>query len=488
MMVKHIFLKELYGYLHNNRMLLSISVILILMVLNGMVFIVTHLWENNIYREMTTINQEKLRHNTSGDYALKEFRAAFFGKELESHNTLFDLVFLKQQIIKPPSKLAVLSEAEAGLLPDGISATFFSVDNPQRFKSGNPFLGSFFSMDWTNILIYFISFICICFAYNAFSGERGDGTLKLMLSNNISRWQIIMGKWLSILTVIIIPLILGIIINLIIITLSRQLSIGFNELSIILFFILGAILFISLNILLSFIISLFTSTSSHSLGVCLICWIILAVAIPDTAWLLAKKTVPVETMDELSMLEEERINEETKGCSWSWDYRWANNPPNPEVLERAECSNISTRVYNEIWERYRNDIINQTNFAINLSKISPFGVFRFFGETLSDRGFTGYRNFYKQFVNYHASYKNFIKEKDNADKESYNLIWNELFNAQTFMSNKKVSYEEIPQFQYRSLSFVEAFKNSVWDVLILALWCIVLFLIAFIAFVKYDVR
>jgi len=488
-MVKNIFLKELYEYLQDNRMVLSITIILILMILNGVIFITSYERNNQTHRKIVTQNQNKLRHNkNSKNYMLKAVKAKVSGRELEKQNTLFDLVFLKQKLLKKPSKLGIISKAKSGLIPDGISATYFSIENPKRLKSKDTFSNKYVSMDWANILIYFISFMCICFAYNAFSGEKFNGTLKLMLTNKVSRWQIIMGKLLGIITVILIPFLLGMLIDLLIISINDQIALNWNHLSIILYFIFGAIIFVSVNVLLVFFISLITSTPAQSLSISLITWVVLVIVIPNTSWLIAKQITPVKTIEELSRIEEKRKNEATKDCSWSWSNKWENKPPNEKVLKRAKCQNIETKIHNEIWNSYRKNIIAQTNTGITLTKISPFGVFRFFGENLSDKGFTGYEKFYYQFTNYHDVYKNFIEEKDAADKESYHLIWNELTHARTFMSNKKVAYNEIPQFQEQALTFKKALKKTQWDITILFCWCIVLFYLSFITFVKYDVR
>jgi ABC-2 type transport system permease protein len=487
-MVKLIFLKELYGYIHDRRMILSMAIILLLMVINGVLFQVSYRGGSVIYQEVAAQNQDNLQQDQGDSHLLKVILEKIWGRKVEDANTLFDLAFVKQQLMKKPSGLAFISEAENGALPDGISADYFSIDNPQHIKSSTAFPGSFTSMDWTNILIYFISFICICFGYNAFSGERVDGTLKLMLTQLVTRWQIILGKFLGIFTVIVIPVVLGMIFNLVIIGLSGQVAIQPGDVLVILFFFLVSLLFISLNILLSFLVSLLTSTPAQSLGIGLIVWIILAIIVPNTSWLLAGKLSPVESVAETSLVEDKTRTEETKGCSWNWDYHWANQAPNPQVFEREKCKNTVTRVHNEIWNEYRNQIIHQTHTAIDLTRLSPFGIFRFVGENLSDNGFAGYCNFYNQFQDYHTSFQKFIREKDAADPQSYHMIWNESYNTQTFMSNKKVAYAEIPQFRYKPPSLVQALHNTLPDLLWLVCWCVGLFFITFVAFVRYDVR
>ena len=67
----------------------------------------------------------------------------------------------------------------------------------QKQGSDNPFLSIFLSVDVIFVFKIVLSALAILFAYNAISGEREDGTLKLVLSNPISRDTLIFGKYLG---------------------------------------------------------------------------------------------------------------------------------------------------------------------------------------------------------------------------------------------------------------------------------------------------
>ena len=87
-----------------------------------------------------------------------------------------------------------------------------------------------------------------------------------------------------------------------------------------------------------------------------------------------------------------------------------------------------------------------------------------------------------------SSFNDFLTQKDQQDPDSYHLFWNERWTSRTFASRKPVAFDEIPKFEYRRPSVQSLLTDTGGDILILALWNLVLFTAAFVAFMKYDVR
>ena len=157
--------------------------------------------------------------------------------------------------------------------------------------------------------------------------------------------------------------------------------------------------------------------------------------------------------------------------------------------DRKDCVDRCTVIHNSLWSDYHNRQMMQTSRAIELSKISPFGLYRFLGDKISGNNFYGYIHFYKDVKNYQLSFQDYVVAKDNADPESRHLIWNEWrWFTQNFMSRQQIIPDDVPQFVPRPQSFPELFADSIGDISILCFWVIALFAATFIAFVRYDVR
>jgi ABC-type transport system involved in multi-copper enzyme maturation permease subunit len=467
-MIREILLKEIHEQILSFKSLVTFVVILVLFTVNGFIFRMSY------YDRLT--EYENVRSNTETSLA-------------EGSSSFNSLILVRQQHIKPPSKLFFISNAEERNLPNAVIFDCFRMEIPGYIKKQNPLFSTFGTIDWTNILLIFMSFICISFAYNAFSGEKVTGTLKLVLSNRITRWQIITGKWLGILIIVLIPLSIGILLNLLIITITG-IDLTGRDFVVILYFLLIAIFFLSFNILLGFLISSLTSRPVVSLSISLIVWVILNIATPSISWLMAKELTPVQSLAKIQASHNEKSDELWRSDRYysGWRGEWAGQPPNELVLKRAALMNALDELYAATWTDYVNSVFAQTREGIIVSKISPYSLFRFIGETISDNGFNGFVRFMNQARRYHDEYHNFLKDKDQSDKDSYHLVVNEDWAFRTFMSNKPVEYNEIPVFQYTSPGISDSIHDTLPDVMILVLWNIFLFAGSFFAFVRYDVR
>ena len=73
-------------------------------------------------------------------------------------------------------------------------------------------------IDWVFIITYLLSFIPLLFTFDALSGERERGTLRLCLANSISRPALLVGKFLGSLITVLIAFYFAVLFNLAIIS------------------------------------------------------------------------------------------------------------------------------------------------------------------------------------------------------------------------------------------------------------------------------
>ena len=76
-------------------------------------------------------------------------------------------------------------------------------------------------IDWVFIGML-MSFFAILFTFDAVAGERSSGTLSLMMSNTVSRGQVLLGKYLGAFLTLMVPLVIGILMNLLLVQLSGK--------------------------------------------------------------------------------------------------------------------------------------------------------------------------------------------------------------------------------------------------------------------------
>ncbi len=468
-MTAYIFIRELQGYLLNRSMIFTWALIIGLFVLNASVSVFQYGELVKKHEALVEKNQQILAVDPwSGEI-----------------NTLPNMVSLTQQLVNPPSSLIFLSGTSEGLIPDGSMMECFWEPQFATFTNYNPYINPYFSIDWTSLMVYVISFFCICFSYNAFSGEREDGTLKLMLANNLSRTSVILGKFLSLLVVFLLPLLIGIMLGCFIFECSPAHHTGNDGYAKIAYFFLVSALLISITILGGFFISALTQKSYVSLIICLLVWTMMVIIIPNISWIITRQTEKIPTETYLQQ-EEKQQQDALKDCYMGWP---GNKATVETAIQRKECYERRDHIHNSLWSQYHNLQFEQTRKAIDMSKISPFGLYRFLGDHIAGNNYYGYVSFFERVRNYQISYKNYIINKDKADPESHHVVWRESnWLGRPFMSHQTINPAELPEFNVPPASFGEVVAGSLTDVAILCLWCIGLFVAAFAAFVRYDVR
>ncbi|MDR1154546.1 MAG: ABC transporter permease [Bacteroidales bacterium] len=494
-MIRHIFFKELQMALLDRRLSVSCIVLSLLMVVGGLVFekryhSMQREYEESLVQDRQDLNAGISKKQKEVDDALQ--RGFTVPREVIDEYLKFrlnDLPFITRNIRKEPSKLSFIASHNSAL-PDGLEMDYFRMSIPQTYSAFNRYLRPFVALDWVGIILYFLSFVCLCFAYNAFSGEKQQGTLQLMLASSVPRWKILLGKLFALWCILLAPVIVGVIAHLLIIRLSADMTLLPSDYYKIAVFLLITLLFTGINILLFFAVSILTPRASVSSIVCLLVWIVLVVILPNTGWLIAGKLQPVPSITEQNLREETLLKDaDDKTIRWSsvWSRQWEEH--SEDVYRWKNKHDRMENIRGEIWEEYRNSLFRQTDMGIALSKISPFSVFRWTGDRIADNNYYGYRNFQQQAIAYQTAYRNYIVDRDAADPQSRHLIWRDQWNGcKEYMSKAALDPADVPVFAYRSPDVSALLYNSRMDIVQLLLWLGGLFGLVYCAFARYDVR
>lgn len=132
-------------------------------------------------------------------------------------------------------------------------------------------------MDWVFIIKIIFSLFAIIFTFDAICWEREQGTLTLMCANPISRSSVLLGKYLGACGTLLIPLIMGVIINLLIILavggILGSVSLQWGHWLRIGLLTLASMINISLFALLGLLVSAAVQRSSSSLLILLTLWL-----------------------------------------------------------------------------------------------------------------------------------------------------------------------------------------------------------------------
>ena len=338
-------------------------------------------------------------------------------------------------------------------------------------------------IDWVFIGI-FMSFFVILFTFDAVAGERAQGTLSLMMSNQISRGQMLLAKYLGAFLTLMVPLMLGILMNLLIIYLSGNIPLDSSNYLRILGMVGLFALHISIFIFLGQFFSSWVSNAITSLVWLLLTWVCLAFIFPSLLGLFVGTLDPIPSIEivssrkraQLANIEDEfrpmELLEATKLSE-------APAPDNPSATRRwatyfTKRHETKTRIADEHVDQQ----LKQVKLARELTQISPIVCFQYAMEGLANTGIVSYMNFVKQVRRYRQTFIDFIKTEDRSDPDSLHI-----YPVREGLSQKPVDPDAIPR-------FVEhiSHQSVLFPVALLILFNILFFTAAQLSFLKCDLK
>jgi ABC-type transport system involved in multi-copper enzyme maturation permease subunit len=462
-MIKTLIIKEIQRGIISLRFLLALILIFAVFIAGAMLFTANH------KERMADYNAQKLANENAVREAAQHL------------NTLGGF---GQSLIRQPALAELLCSGQEKHLPDRIRFTAFyyaSYDNLDRL---NYKLNPTRSMDWTFIIGLVLSFAALVLSFDRISGEKQDGTLRLQCSNPVSRLHIMVSKYLANLFLLAIALTGGMLINLILVSILLKTVAVIHPLLFILSLIFSLI-YLSLFLLIGLFISSRVEKSASSLAISLLVWTIIVIFIPGGGSMLGQKMKKIPSSYEHSQKSRDAWNEIWMNVKEPNARGYWNGRDFPYLKERVQLVNDVTESDNKFRDIRVKDLLSQVMLARNLTRISPYSVFRHIMEANTNTGLNAFVRFYEKGKLHRALFRQFIVDKDSGDPDSYHQIC--AWHAEAY-SDKPVDYEEIPQFEPPKQTLGGILSEARIDMLILLAMNLVAGILAFGSFARYDVR
>ena len=136
----------------------------------------------------------------------------------------------------------------------------------------NPLLNLFSAIDIVFIFEVVLSLMALIFAYDAIAGERERGTLRLVLTHPIRRGHILLAKYISAMTCLLVPLLVSLLLAAILLTTSTAISLSIGDFLRIGGIILSSIVYLSVFYLIGMLISAVTRRTGTALMLAMFVW------------------------------------------------------------------------------------------------------------------------------------------------------------------------------------------------------------------------
>ena len=456
-MLRNIILRELFDHLRSLRLSLTFILVVVVMTTASALYVGDYRQLVADYSENVNANLRLLTEKVEKGF----YHVVSFGPN--------------QLIYRSPNTLGLIAEGHEKDQPNAFEVDAFSLAGPQMKLRGNYTLWRFDQLDWVFIVGVILSFAALVLTYDGISGEREAGTLRLCLSNALPRSTLLLGKFIGAIISLVIPLIVGMCMSLLILSISGVAPLDGAHWQRIGVIVLLSILYISFFVALGLFISSLTQTSAVSLILLLLVWVGFVVIIPRTGGLLASELVQLP--------DAESVSQRAKDATWDVVKRYSgkgsgfsrNWSPGEPLSRSVQVADAQIAIYDE----YRNRQINQVRLAQNLTRISPTAIYQIACESLAGSGIKHYERFLGQAREYRRTLLQYTRDKYPYGTDS--------LPGREELKKLEVNFDDIPKFADKPPDASTAFADAGWNILLLFLFNTVFLMGAFLVFMRYDV-
>ena len=412
---------------------------------------------------------------------------------------------------RPPSPLVMLSTGLEYNLPNkvitsnGGRITIYNdsgLDNPLSLLLGK--------IDFQFIVSMILSLMALMFMFDSISGEKEQGTLRLIIANQLPRWKLITAKIAGSALVFFMPFAIALLIVLLMVNLSGSISLADGVVLPGLLTGFGvSVLFLVAMFCLGALVSVMVGRSITSLIILLVLWTMFVLVIPKLSPMIAEIIHPITSQQvwaiERHNAEEALITERDNRLKELYERIRNDLSPMQDGVWERETQDMVMATYdeekipieNEYAERiattvrgidtgYTNERRAQLTIARNISRLSPVSCFQFI---LSEIAGTGLM----EVDNWQQAAEQFQDQVTQDVYDKFDVRVYAGFSGSSTYSDVVDGFDPetapVPQMNdYRPVHVVDAL-GMVWpDLLLLALYTVLFFAGAFVKFIRYDVR
>ena len=333
------------------------------------------------------------------------------------------------------------------------------------------YVWGFASVDFAFVVRVVLSLMVIFLAYNSISEERTQGTLKLVLANALPRGQLLFGKFLGGLFVILCSLTIATLIAVLVMVLHPAISLG-SELFVRILGMWGvSALYLGTFFTLSLMVSTIINRPSVALLVLLQIWIVVIVIYPNVCIILSQHLMGLPGSEELADRRRalfEPYQQEYNESRQAFHKMVASGESDIEISKKSfELSAQRTELYHRIDSEYSHKLTRQTHLAQNIGLFSPSVLFNGVMQRLAGTDIQEFDSFMEGVERHWHKYI-----------ERWPLRYTDLeaFKKSTF-----------PEFTYTTQSAAESIVRTLPQWSILFLLSVVFFVAAHTVFMRKDI-
>lgn len=360
--------------------------------------------------------------------------------------------------ITPPSPLSIFARGLDENLGRPYEIQFGGqIQVGGKQQSVNRLFRLFATPDLLFVIRAILALAALLFAFSAVSGERENGTLKLILSGSTGRGVLLLGKWVGAYLSLAVPFLLILIAGTLAVSLSPLVQLNPTDWLRLGLFALGTLVYLAAFFSLGLLISALSHRSSSALVLSLFVWALLVFVVPNLGHILARQLVEVPSLQRVE------VQRQQIWIKQIFDLNNSDHQPGREDMQRV-LGEINTG-NDRLAEDYRSRFDQLVDVTRGITRLSPAAAYSFYATDILGTGLGEERRF-KQAV---------YRYKDQ--------VWDQPINSAGQLQG------EFPAFEYARTPVAEVLRSEgLLDLSLLALYGLIALAGAQLAFLRYDVR
>jgi ABC-type transport system involved in multi-copper enzyme maturation permease subunit len=380
--------------------------------------------------------------------------------------------------------------------------------------SNDPIPVLFPLIDLTFILGILMSLAALIFSYDAISGEKEDGTLKLMLANGVPRAKIILAKIIGGALTLWVPFLIALAASLVFLLLHPRIAWGASDWGALAVILVGGFVYLCVFFGLGLLISTRHASSASSILTALFAWVLLVLVVPNLSPYVASLIRPAPSIVEVDrqtnrmgdkdrddlgrQLSRERTDAVIKANpSLANIGRMSDPEVKAEIARNAEFARAydlyrkesegAWREANEIQSAkikvIRDDLARketaQTKLSVGLSMVSPLADLMYFSADLTNSGARNQAYFGRIARAFWDAYGAFSRQRmEDMRKTDPTLdLW-----------NTPADVHDMPRFVYKEEALAGRIKAVLASLVVLLGMALAVFVGAVLSFNRTDAR
>ncbi len=404
----------------------------------------------------------------------------------------------QHKVFMPPQPLAALVTG----ISNDIGQTADMLAGSQVITEGSrynedPIFAVFRFLDLEFIFQIVLSLFAILLGYDAISGEKERGTLRLTFASNLPRRTYILGKLIGSFAALSSSLIVALGLGCLFLPMMGVPMSG-DEWIRLLIIAGSGLLYFGVFLTGSLFVSAMTQRSSSSFLLLLVAWILAVMIIPRASVLTAARAVEVPSVDHIA-------NQRSSLASQLWaesrdamtNFKPDIDDDDPEAMMKIgsmfsqfmdSLGTIRNDQMSEFSDRINEERFNaqqiQQNLSFNLARISPSTSMKLATSNLAGTSLELTKHFRDETRAYHKVVGDFIREKTGMNPHGGMIIKINDGSEEP----EPIDPSELPSFEYKPIRTATAINAALPDIGLLALFNFLFFTGAVISFGRYDVR